>query len=74
MVETNPVVKWSVLQIPLYNLNIFYAKFPTKHQISNAVQWGSEIWISLDFEWSKRSWVTNGTDLEWDLKSRSPTI
>ena len=23
------------------------------------LQWGSEIWTSLDFEWSKRSWVAN---------------
>ena len=32
------------------------------------IQWGSEIWTSLDFEWSKRGWVANGPDLERDLK------
>ena len=31
-------------------------------------QWGSEIWTSRDFELSKRVWVANGPDLEWDLK------
>ena len=40
----------------------------------SAVQWGSEIWTSLDFKWSKRCWVANGLDFEWDLKSGSPTI
>ena len=41
---------------------------------SKQVQWGSEIRPSLDFEWSKRGWVANGLDFEWDLKSGSPTI
>ena len=35
---------------------------------------GSEIRISLAFKWSKRSWVPNGPDSEWDLKYVSPTI
>ena len=30
----------------------------------NQLQWGSEIRPSLDFEWSKRGWVTNGLDVE----------
>ena len=38
------------------------------------LQWGSEIRPSLDFEWSKTGWVTNGLDFKWDLKSGSPTI
>ena len=38
------------------------------------MQWGSEIQTSLDFKWSKRGWVSNGSDFEWDLKSRSPTV
>ena len=38
------------------------------------IQWGSEIWTSLDFEWSKRGWVANGPNFKWDLKSGSPTI
>ena len=33
------------------------------------IQWGSEIRTRLDFEWSKRGWVANGRDFEWDLKS-----
>ena len=37
------------------------------------VQWGSEIGTSLGFEWSKRGWVANGLDFEWDLKYGSPT-
>ena len=37
------------------------------------IQWGSEIQISLDFEWSKKGLVANGPDFEWDLKSMSPT-
>ena len=35
---------------------------------------GSEIRRSLDLEWSKRGWVANGLDFEWDLKFGSPTI
>ena len=27
-------------------------------------QWGSTIWTSLEFEWSKRGWVANGLDFE----------
>ena len=38
------------------------------------VHWGSEIWTSLDFEWSKRGWVANGPYFKCDLKSGSPTI
>ena len=38
------------------------------------LQWGSEIRTRLDFEWSKRGWVPNGPDFEWDLKSRNSTI
>ena len=38
------------------------------------IQWGSEIWTSLDLEWSKKGWVADGPDFEWDLKSGSPTI
>ena len=38
------------------------------------LQWGSEFQTSLDYEWSKRGWVANGYDFEWDLKSGSPTI
>ena len=37
-------------------------------------QWGSGIWTSLDFEWSKRGWVRNDLDFKWDLKPKSPTI
>ena len=37
------------------------------------LQWGSEIWTSLDFNSSKRGWVANGPNLEWDLKSQRPT-
>ena len=33
----------------------------------------SEIWTSLD-EWSKRGWVANGPDFQWDLKSRSLSV
>ena len=35
---------------------------------------GSEIRTILDFEWSKRGWVANSLDFEWDLKSGSPSI
>ena len=38
------------------------------------LQWGSEIRTSLEFEWSKRGWVSNVPDFEWDLKSGSSTI
>ena len=34
-------------------------------------QWEIEIRSSLDIELSKRGWVTNGPDFEWDLKSGS---
>ena len=40
---------------------------------NNGLQWGSEIWTSLDFLWSKRGCVAKGLDFEWDLKSRSTT-
>ena len=35
------------------------------------LQCGSAIWTSLDFEWSKRGWFSDGLDFEWDLKSRA---
>ena len=38
------------------------------------IQWGFKNWTSLDFEYSKRDWVADGPDFEWDLKSRIPTI
>ena len=38
------------------------------------IEWGSEIWSSLDFELSKTGWVANGLDFKWDLKSGSQTI
>ena len=38
------------------------------------IQWRSEIWTCLDFEWLKRSWVEYGPDFDWDLNSGSPTI
>ena len=38
------------------------------------IQQGSEIWTSLDYEWSKRGWVANGLESEWDPKSESPTL
>ena len=28
------------------------------------IQWGSEMWTSLDFEWTKRGWVSKGPDFE----------
>ena len=34
------------------------------------LHWGSEIWTSLDFEWSKKGWVVNGLDFNWDLKAQ----
>ena len=40
----------------------------------HGLQWGYEIQISLDFKRSKRGWVVNCPDFEWDLKSGSPTI
>ena len=39
-----------------------------------AVQWGSEIMTSVDFEWSKKGWVTIRPDFKWDLKSRSQQL
>ena len=35
------------------------------------ILWRSEIRPSLDSKWSKRGWVANGLDFEWNLKSRS---
>ena len=32
------------------------------------IQWGCEIWASLDFEWSKKGRVANGPDSEWNMK------
>ena len=40
-------------------------------KLKYSVQWGSVIWTSLDFKWSKRGWVANGPNFEWELKSRS---
>ena len=45
-----------------------------KIKIEFTLQWGSEILTSLDIECSKRGWVANGPDFEWDMKSGSPTI
>ena len=56
--QTSPGLRWS-----LYGLNQ-----------REKIQWGSEIWTSLDFKLSKRSWVANGLDFKWNLKSGSPTI
>ena len=41
---------------------------------SKKIQWGSETRTSLDFKWSKKGWVANGLDFEWDLKFGTPTI
>ena len=38
------------------------------------IQLGSEVQKCPDFEWSKRGWVENGLDFEWDLKSGSLTF
>ena len=38
--------------------------------LSHRIQWGSEIRTILDFEWSKRGWISNGFDFEWDLKAQ----
>ena len=38
------------------------------------LQWGSEIRTSRDFKWSKKGWVANCLDFEWELKSGGPTI
>ena len=35
---------------------------------------GSEIFTSLDFEWSKKGCAANVPDFEWDLKPRCTTI
>ena len=34
---------------------------------SRRIQWRSEIWTSLVFEWSIRAWVANGLDFKWDF-------
>ena len=46
---------------------------PDGDQVTS-VQWGSEIRTRLDFKWSKRGWVANGVNFEWDLKFGSSTI
>ena len=38
----------------------------TKH-CTFQTQWESEIWTSLDFEWSLRGWVANGPDLGFGI-------
>ena len=38
------------------------------------IQCRSEIQTTLDFKWSKKGWVANGQDFEWDWKSGSPTV
>ena len=38
------------------------------------IQWGSDVCISLDFEWSKRGWIANCLNFKWDLKTGSPTF
>ena len=68
-----------------HHLNTRYVGYSDPHCITikialshcstlKIVQWGSEIRTSLDFEWSKRGWVSNGLYFEWDLKCWSPTI
>ena len=39
----------------------------------NRIEWGSEIWTSLEFKRLKIGWVVNDLDFEWDMKSGSPT-
>ena len=64
-----PMVNFSsfCLHVQRRKYHIFWLKCNT------LIQWGSEIQISLDFEWSKKGLVANGPDFEWDLKSMSPT-
>ena len=53
-------------------------EWPIPHQPSSAnlmYRGGSEVQTSLNFlERSKKDWVSNSLDFEWDLKSGSPTI
>ena len=67
--ECGEAVRVSAFESLLANMSHEMAKGKHIH-----VQWGFEIWTSLDFEWSKRVLVANGPDFEWDLKPRSPTI
>ena len=48
-------------------LKEYHVKFSLQQHTT--IKWGSKIQTSLDFEWSKRGWVANGLDFEWDLKS-----
>ena len=57
------IVGWSIIQTTIW--------MPV---LKSSLHWGSEIQTSLDFDWSKRGWVANGLNLEWDLKFRSPTV
>ena len=50
-----------------------YIQYFFLQKLEMQIQWGSEIWTSLGFEWSKRAWVANGLDFKWNQKFGSPT-
>ena len=55
--------------VTLLDFDFQYAR----HDLDNIqIQWGSEIWTS--FKCSKKGWLANGPDFEWNLASGSSTI
>ena len=49
--------------VTLLDFDFQYAR----HDLDNIqIQWGSEIWTS--FKCSKKGWLANGPDFEWNLE------
>ena len=59
---------WSTIQV--CNLCISM----TTKSYADKEQWGPEIQMCPDFEWSKKAWFANVPNFKWNLKFGSPTI
>ena len=53
---------------------LLWLSFYQKPILQSLPVYSGDLKSDLDFEWSKRGWVTNGLDFEWHLKSGSTTI
>ena len=63
--------KWHISpSVPVWHITM---KMNFYYTVGIQKQCRSEI-HTPDFEWSKRGWVANGPELEWDLKSRAHTF
>ena len=64
------IVKIDAQKLSLSFLKYLYSRYSFSYSFN--FSWlkhrESKFWTNLDFKWSKRGWVANGRDFEWDLK------